>query len=163
MFIIFFVVFWVGPTADSCSDMCHSYDVLRSSRYDWLRLITTSYQFCHWKWISCGIHTLSSPFRLFVMLLKTLGHHFWGLVLAGFGSVCFILSWSSRRIGRSHPLTYFQAALYIFGLCVYRLYFHPLSKFPGPKLAAVSDFWICSRWYGSNSKGQIKGRRPDSV
>jgi hypothetical protein len=40
--------------------------------------------------------------------------------------------------------------LYIFGLCVYRLYFHPLSKFPGPKLAAVSDFWICSRWYGSN-------------
>ncbi|KAI5781555.1 cytochrome P450 [Geopyxis carbonaria] len=31
---------------------------------------------------------------------------------------------------------------YGIGLCVYRYWFHPLSKFPGPPLAAVSDLWF---------------------
>ncbi|KAF7532639.1 hypothetical protein G7054_g7772 [Neopestalotiopsis clavispora] len=31
--------------------------------------------------------------------------------------------------------------LYILGRCVYLLFFHPLSKFPGPKIAAVSEAW----------------------
>ena len=31
--------------------------------------------------------------------------------------------------------------LYFIALAIYRLYFHPLSKIPGPKLAALTDYW----------------------
>jgi predicted membrane channel-forming protein YqfA (hemolysin III family) len=30
---------------------------------------------------------------------------------------------------------------YLFGVIFYRMHFHPLSQFPGPRLAAVSSLW----------------------
>lgn len=34
-----------------------------------------------------------------------------------------------------------QIITYCIGRAIYNLYFHPLSKYPGPKLAAITDIW----------------------
>ncbi|TGO60963.1 hypothetical protein BCON_0031g00410 [Botryotinia convoluta] len=36
--------------------------------------------------------------------------------------------------------------LYLLIRGIYNLYFHPLSKYPGPKLAAVSNIWYAYNW-----------------
>jgi hypothetical protein len=43
-------------------------------------------------------------------------------------------------------------ALYLLGLVIYRLYFHPLAKFPGPKYAVIS------RWHEFYYEVILKGQ-----
>ncbi|RLL99566.1 hypothetical protein CFD26_107307 [Aspergillus turcosus] len=43
--------------------------------------------------------------------------------------------------------------LYYCGLCLYRIYFHPLAKYPGPLLARISDWYIAFHsWKGDLPK-----------
>ncbi|KAI0154955.1 cytochrome P450 [Xylariaceae sp. FL1272] len=39
--------------------------------------------------------------------------------------------------------------LYCLWAVVYRTWFHPLAKYPGPRLAAVSEFWYIWKWTSS--------------
>ncbi|CAH0021772.1 unnamed protein product, partial [Clonostachys rhizophaga] len=46
------------------------------------------------------------------------------------------MTWS-----RLLPASVALGTAYFIGRAIYNLYFHPLSKYPGPKLAAVTDLW----------------------
>ena len=61
-------------------------------------------------------------------------------------------------------LPFVALSVYLFGLAVYRVYFHPLAKYPGPLLAKLTDlystyhawkgdrhleFWRCHEKYGN--------------
>ncbi|KAI0107510.1 cytochrome P450 [Nemania sp. FL0031] len=46
-------------------------------------------------------------------------------------------------------------SLYAATRCIYLLYFHPLAKFPGPRLAAVSNLWYAYHW--------LSGRYPFAI
>ena len=51
------------------------------------------------------------------------------------------------------PLLCFAAyVLYLFARAVYRLYLHPLSKFPGPRTAAITT------WYEAYYEVVLKGQ-----
>ena len=45
--------------------------------------------------------------------------------------------------------------VYIISLVVYRLHFHPLSKFPGPRWAAITDYWELYQDYYRGESGQL--------
>ncbi|MCJ1386720.1 hypothetical protein MMC17_009846 [Xylographa soralifera] len=38
-------------------------------------------------------------------------------------------------------------SVYAAARCLYLLYFHPLSKFPGPRVAAISNIWYAYHWF----------------
>lgn len=44
-------------------------------------------------------------------------------------------------------LTCAQVIAYAFTRIVYLIYFHPLSNFPGPRLAAISNLWYAYHWF----------------
>ncbi|KAI2622116.1 cytochrome P450 [Hypomontagnella submonticulosa] len=43
-------------------------------------------------------------------------------------------------------LVVLAGALYNLGWCIYCLWFHPLAKYPGPRVAAVSEIWFVWAW-----------------
>ncbi|KEY71798.1 hypothetical protein S7711_06550 [Stachybotrys chartarum IBT 7711] len=44
------------------------------------------------------------------------------------------------------PIAVAGVSLYATVNCFYNLYFHPAAKYPGPKLAAVSNLWYAYHW-----------------
>ena len=54
------------------------------------------------------------------------------------GDFVHILSWLSSSYV---TLLLVLAVLYVGGLLIYRLYYAPVAKFPGPRLAAITFFY----------------------
>ncbi|KAL3453552.1 cytochrome P450 [Aspergillus insuetus] len=69
----------------------------------------------------------------------------------------------ARSLGSLLLIAFFLGTAAILGICIYRLYFHPLAKYPGPFLAKLTtgyavyhaylrdlhtDIWACHEKYG---------------
>ncbi|KAI1180231.1 cytochrome P450 [Nemania sp. FL0916] len=55
----------------------------------------------------------------------------------------------------SLPTVALLLLIYFVCVAVYRLYFHPLSKFPGPRLAAITDLWELYQDYIREESGHL--------
>jgi hypothetical protein len=79
-----------------------------------------------------------------------------GLVIflrGNFGAILGSWSWLTATVAilspvRRHSYSFTQAdlsilqiILYVFAHVIYNIYFHPLAKFPGPKLAVISNVY----------------------
>lgn len=62
-------------------------------------------------------------------------------------------------LDRDHALIWassLQYAIYLLGHAIYDLFFHPLRRFPGPKLLAISNLPFLSWWIGGTSTFHIR-------
>jgi hypothetical protein len=88
-----------------------------------------------------------------------------GLVIflrGNFGAILESWSWLTVTVAvfglvRRHiPFIYssrsmLQIVFYVFAHAIYNIYFHPLAKFPGPKLAVVSNIFYARTVVSGNS------------
>lgn len=60
---------------------------------------------------------------------------------------------SQLSFGSAVGTCFFAWICYLISLASHRLYFHPLAKFPGPKLAALSTYY--EMYYEVMKRGQF--------
>ncbi|KAI1085484.1 cytochrome P450 [Whalleya microplaca] len=65
----------------------------------------------------------------------------------------FVLS--SCRTKSKNSLDYLQIFIYSISRVIFLLYLHPLSRFPGPRIAAISNIWYAYHW--------LSGRYPWAI
>ncbi|KAI8710543.1 hypothetical protein NCS52_01554400 [Fusarium sp. LHS14.1] len=67
-----------------------------------------------------------------------------------------ILTQSSVLLGLVLLLTTAGFAFLALALAIYRICFHPLAGYPGPKLAACSQLWFIRAWAGGNYPSDMR-------
>jgi len=70
-----------------------------------------------------------------------------GLVIflrGNFGAILESWSWLTATAAIFSPVVF-----YVLAHGIYNIYFHPLAKFPGPKLAVISNVYQNHRLFGT--------------